>query len=88
MRFLGRHHHTTSQEYDFNDPLLETALLNVSDAGPVIVALMFLQPGKHAGAGGDIAEIIAGAVAKRSVMTTLSVRPAIYGRLCRPECAR
>ena len=53
-------------EYDFNDPLLEAALLEADvDAGPVVVALMFLQPGKHAGAGGDIAEIIASACAAK-----------------------
>lgn len=28
----------------------------------MVLALLFLQPGKHAGAGGDIAQIIAGAV--------------------------
>lgn len=43
-------------ECDFNGPLLEDAL----DAftGDVVVALMFLQPGRHAGPGGDIEQII------------------------------
>jgi sirohydrochlorin ferrochelatase len=40
--------------------LLEVALAEVDASVPVVVALMFLQPGKHAGAGGDIAQIIAG----------------------------
>ena len=51
--------------YDFNDPLLEAALSSVDATAPVVVALMFLQPGKHAGAGGDIAQIIATAVMAR-----------------------
>ena len=55
-------------EYDFNDPLLESALMDASDAGPIVVALMFLQPGKHAGAGGDIAEIIATVRARRPAL--------------------
>lgn len=48
-------------DYAFNDPLLETALGAVcggSQADSVIVALLFLGPGKHAGAGGDIASIV------------------------------
>mmetsp|Transcript_21716 Transcript_21716/g.42672 ORF Transcript_21716/g.42672 Transcript_21716/m.42672 type:complete len:749 (+) Transcript_21716:484-2730(+) len=45
--------------FAFNDPLLE----NVFDQGglhegPVILAMAFLAPGRHAGEGGDIAEII------------------------------
>lgn len=48
-------------EYDFNEPLLERALTEVAAAGQrrVIVALQFLQAGRHAGSGGDIAAICA-----------------------------
>eukprot|EP00667_Euglena_gracilis_P004468 EG_transcript_4491 len=46
-------------EYDFNDPLLRAVLDRDDYAGvPVVVALMFLSPGKHAGPDGDIAQII------------------------------
>eukprot|EP00962_Isochrysis_galbana_P022327 scaffold6669_cov146-Isochrysis_galbana.AAC.1 len=47
-------------EYDFNDPLLER-LVGVRppfDTGDVIVAMAFLQPGRHAGEGGDVAQIL------------------------------
>mmetsp|Transcript_3704 Transcript_3704/g.5013 ORF Transcript_3704/g.5013 Transcript_3704/m.5013 type:complete len:413 (+) Transcript_3704:1077-2315(+) len=45
--------------YDFNEPLLE----NVFDfgglqEGPLILAYVFLAPGRHAGKGGDIEEIL------------------------------
>jgi len=45
-------------EFDFNEPLLET-LLSRSDwrNRPLIVALMFIGPGRHAGPGGDIVQI-------------------------------
>jgi sirohydrochlorin ferrochelatase len=45
-------------EYDFNDPLLEK-LLDTPDfsSGEVIVAKLFLLPGRHAGPGGDIEQI-------------------------------
>jgi len=45
-------------EYDFNEPLLEK-LLDTPDfsTGEVIVAKMFLLPGRHAGPGGDIEKI-------------------------------
>ena len=43
-------------EYDFNDPLLANLLQdrNMVPAGDVVVALLFLSPGRHAGAGGDV----------------------------------
>lgn len=48
-----------SPEYDFNEPLLE----NVFDienwhSGDVIIALLFLSDGRHAGPKGDIAHIL------------------------------
>lgn len=45
-------------EYAFNDPLLAERLRTPSfDSGDVVLALQFLSPGRHAGKGGDIAEI-------------------------------
>ena len=67
-------------EYDFNDPLLENALpelaASMGDAGPLnsrvgvtcVVALLFLQPGKHAGRGGDIAAIVNTAMANNPLL--------------------
>lgn len=52
------------EEYDFNEPLLKSLLARAPfNTGPVIVAQLFLQPGRHAGPGGDIAEICARAAA-------------------------
>ncbi|WP_309396046.1 sirohydrochlorin chelatase [Cerasicoccus maritimus] len=48
-------------EYDYNEPLLERTLRKPEFAGDVVVALLFLGPGKHAGDGGDIAQICASA---------------------------
>lgn len=46
------------KRYAFNEPLLETVLAEDGwNAGNVLVALLFLSPGRHAGPGGDIAEI-------------------------------
>ncbi len=63
-------------EYDFNEPLLERAFDRPGfDAGPVIVAMLFLSPGRHAGPAGDIARICAAAERRhpklRTVMTDL-----------------
>ena len=63
-------------EYDFNEPLLERAFDQPGfDAGPVIVAMLFLSPGRHAGPAGDIARICAAAEQRhpklRTVMTDL-----------------
>lgn len=46
-------------EYDFNDPLLEVALdhYNIT-SGVVVVAILFLSQGRHAGADGDIEQIL------------------------------
>jgi nucleoside-diphosphate-sugar epimerase/sirohydrochlorin ferrochelatase len=58
-------------QYDFNEPMLENLVENGlssdsvdTDGAPVdiIVAPLFLLPGKHAGPGGDIAEIIEAAI--------------------------
>ncbi|RKX28297.1 MAG: cobalamin biosynthesis protein CbiX [Verrucomicrobia bacterium] len=43
------------RDYDFNDPLLETALDRaVNTNRTVVVSLLFLAPGRHAGPRGDI----------------------------------
>jgi len=50
--------------YDFNGPLLADVLEDMAQADlqtPVILALLFLAPGRHAGPGGDIEQICAGA---------------------------
>jgi len=52
-------------EYDFNGPLLEKALRSMPEKARVRVALLFLQQGKHAGPGGDIAGIVAEAQKER-----------------------
>ena len=49
-------------EYDFNEPQLESAVVGKGEAVPVVVALLFLQPGRHAGPGGDVKSIIAEAL--------------------------
>jgi sirohydrochlorin ferrochelatase len=49
-------------EYDFNEPLLAKLLARAGwNTGPVIVAQLFLAPGRHAGPNGDIATICAAA---------------------------
>ncbi len=51
-------------EYDFNEPLLENLLGSSGwDQGLVVVAQLFLLPGRHAGKGGDIERICARAEA-------------------------
>eukprot|EP00929_Paragymnodinium_shiwhaense_P015268 TRINITY_DN123330_c0_g1_i1.p1 TRINITY_DN123330_c0_g1~~TRINITY_DN123330_c0_g1_i1.p1 ORF type:complete len:699 (+),score=183.45 TRINITY_DN123330_c0_g1_i1:90-2186(+) len=52
-------------EFDFNGSLLENVLVEMPQGATVSVALLFLQEGKHAGPGGDIAGIIAEAKEKR-----------------------
>ena len=64
-------------EYDFNEPMLENLIRQGGFVSPqasaaessagldLVIAPLFLLPGKHAGAGGDIAEIIEGALEER-----------------------
>jgi sirohydrochlorin ferrochelatase len=57
--------------YAFNDPLLAERLRTAPfDTGEVVLALQFLSPGRHAGAGGDIAEICAAAESERAGLRT------------------
>jgi sirohydrochlorin ferrochelatase len=62
--------------YDFNEPLLERLLaMPPWNSGDVIVAMQFLQPGRHAGPNGDVATICRAAEAAspglRTHMTAL-----------------
>lgn len=43
------------REYDFNKPLLEDALQQAK--GEVVILMLFLLPGRHAGSDGDVATI-------------------------------
>jgi sirohydrochlorin ferrochelatase len=63
-------------EYAFADPLLAAALDQPDlNAGPVVVAMLFISPGRHAGENGDVAQICAAAHERhpglRPVMTEL-----------------
>jgi sirohydrochlorin ferrochelatase len=59
------------EEYAFNDPLLAARLRTPPfDTGDVVLALQFLSPGRHAGAGGDIADICADAQKERPQLRT------------------
>ncbi|MGJ7457813.1 sirohydrochlorin chelatase [Halomonas sp. MA07-2] len=52
-------------EYRFNEPLLADLLASPALAGrEVVLAMLFLSPGRHAGEGGDIAEICEAAMAQ------------------------
>jgi len=53
------------KSYAFTDPLLEEVLRRpVVEERPVILAMFFLLPGRHAGEGGDVAEIRDEAIAE------------------------
>mmetsp|Transcript_42935 Transcript_42935/g.100849 ORF Transcript_42935/g.100849 Transcript_42935/m.100849 type:complete len:347 (+) Transcript_42935:75-1115(+) len=56
-------------EYDFNGPLLEAALRQLPKGARARVALLFLQQGRHAGPGGDIAGIVADVQKERPDVT-------------------
>jgi len=46
-------------EFDFNEPLLENLLARTEwRSGPLVVGLVFVAPGKHAGPDGDVAKIV------------------------------
>ena len=55
----ARHRARDGPEHDFNEPLLERALCSPPfDEGDVVLAMAFLLPGRHAGEGGDVAQIV------------------------------
>lgn len=63
-------------EYAFNEPLLATALRTPPfDRGDVVVALQFLQSGRHAGPGGDIPQLCAAAEAEQPALRTHLTEP-------------
>jgi hypothetical protein len=80
-------------DYAFNEPLLATRLATAPfDAGEVVVALQFLSPGRHAGAGGDVATICgeaeqaagaAGRVLRTAMTATLADDPRVDAVLAR-----
>ncbi len=48
-------------EYAFNEPLLENALTQPEHRGrTVVLSMLFLNPGRHAGEGGDVDQIVDG----------------------------
>ena len=64
-------------EYDFNEPLLEN-LLPDQEACPsrqVVVAQLFLSPGRHAGPDGDVANICRQAEQARPGLQTFLTDP-------------
>jgi sirohydrochlorin ferrochelatase len=62
-------------EYDFCNPLLADLLATPPwNAGPVIVAMQFLLPGRHGGPGGDVAEICRAAEAASPGLRTRMTR--------------
>lgn len=44
-------------EYAFNEPLLENVIGSEGHQGEVLVSMLFASPGRHAGPGGDVAQI-------------------------------
>ncbi|MDQ7732663.1 CbiX/SirB N-terminal domain-containing protein [Halomonas sp. SpR1] len=63
------------EEYRFNEPLLENLLASPEfSSGPVILAMLFLSPGRHAGEGGDIAEISAAAEQQHPGLSVTTTR--------------
>ena len=66
-------------EYDFNGELLEKKLQACAPAGgaeTVVLAMMFISPGRHAGPGGDI-EAICAEVQTRNPGLQLAISPLI-----------
>jgi sirohydrochlorin ferrochelatase len=62
--------------YAFNEPLLATVLrIAPFNRGEVVIALQFLSPGRHAGPGGDIAEICDAAEAEQPGLHTRMTDP-------------
>lgn len=65
-------------EYAFNEPLLERLdREDASGATQLIVAMFFLLPGRHAGEGGDVAEICHG-LRERSHYTSIRTTPLLW----------
>ncbi len=63
-------------EFDFNEPLLQT-LLDRHDfsTGEVVVAQLFLLPGRHAGPGGDVEKICRAAESRHPGLKIATTEP-------------
>ncbi|WP_058557312.1 sirohydrochlorin chelatase [Thiohalocapsa sp. ML1] len=64
-------------DYDFNGRLLAEVLADIGSAGEprsVVLAMQFISPGRHAGAGGDIDDIAAAAAAAHLSLDVQSTR--------------
>jgi hypothetical protein len=57
-------------EYEFNQPLLENLLGSDGFCGNVILSMLFISPGRHAGEGGDIHMICLDSEAKNNDLKT------------------
>lgn len=57
-------------EYAFNEPLLENLLGSEGFDGDVVLSMLFISPGRHAGPGGDIARICEDAEKEHPGLTT------------------
>ena len=64
-------------EYDFNEPLIEKVLDDWGNAGvqEIVVSLLFLLTGRHAGKGGDLENIFDKAKSKFPGMRITPTRP-------------
>lgn len=63
------------EAYRFNEPLLEGLLASPALAGSdVVLAMLFLSPGRHAGEGGDIAKICERAMARSPGLNVATTR--------------
>lgn len=51
-------------DYAFNDPLLENLDAEFEPGGDCVIAMFFILPGRHAGEGGDVAEICDGLITR------------------------
>ena len=67
------------EKYDFNDPLLAQLLdeLSKKEEKEVVLAQLFLSPGRHAGKGGDLEEICSSFEGRLSRTELLGTHPAI-----------
>ncbi|MDR5898670.1 CbiX/SirB N-terminal domain-containing protein [Halomonas vilamensis] len=63
------------EAYRFNEPLLQHLLADASfHRGEVVLAMLFLSPGRHAGEGGDIASICAAATQAHPALRVVPTR--------------
>ena len=58
------------KEYEFNEPLLENLLGHNDFVRNVVLAMLFISPGRHAGDGGDIDQICQSAESECDTLRT------------------